>query len=68
MWISQCFSQHLLNISHDGHLLMSSQRVLYPFRRGGTLEGVKKVIVNQIETCQLETDNKTDNQVSDCWD
>lgn len=30
MWVSQRFSQHLLNISHDGHLLMSSQRVLYP--------------------------------------
>lgn len=38
MWISECFSQHLFNIPHDGYFLMSPQRVFYPLRCGGTLE------------------------------
>lgn len=37
MWVSKCFSQHLLDISHDSHLLMSSQWVFYPLGCGGTL-------------------------------
>lgn len=37
MWVAESFSQHLLNISHDGHLLMSSQRILDPLRCGGAL-------------------------------
>lgn len=36
MWISECFSQHLFNIPHDGYFLMSPQRVFYPLRCGGT--------------------------------
>lgn len=51
MRVSECFSQHLLNISHDGHLLMSTQGVLYPLGCGGTLNIWVKKVSDHDETC-----------------
>lgn len=37
MWVSKRFPQHLLNVSHDGYLLMGSQGIFYPLGGGSTL-------------------------------
>lgn len=51
MWVSKCFSQHLLNISHDGHLLMCSQGVFYLLGCGGTLKKWVKKVSDDEEKC-----------------
>lgn len=37
MRVSKRFPQHLLNVSHDGYLLMGSQGIFYPLGGGSTL-------------------------------
>ena len=64
MWVPECFSQHLLNIPHDGHLLMSSQRVFYPLRCGGTLNNGSNrwVAIKKIQTWQERQDKSESKQ------
>lgn len=42
MWVTKRFPQHLLNVSHDGYLLMGSQGIFYPLGGRCTLVKQKK--------------------------